>query len=86
MKQEELDLLQNKTLEQFKSGQPLLGKDGAFAPMLKQFLEATLQAEMDVYLDEEERQSGIKRNGKGTKTIKSAEGTFQIDTPQDRQS
>lgn len=86
MTQEELDQLQTKALEQFKSGQPLFGKDGAFAPMLKQFLEAALQAEMDVHLSEEERQTGNKRNGKGTKTIKSAEGTFQIDTPQDRQS
>lgn len=86
MTQEELDQLQKKALEQFKSGQPLFGKDGAFAPMLKQFLEAALQAEMDAHLSEEERQTGNKRNGKGTKTIKSAEGTFQIDTPQDRQS
>lgn len=86
MTQEELDQLQKKALEQFKSGQPLFGKDGAFAPMLKQFLEAALQAEMDAHLSDEERQSGNKRNGKGTKTIKSAEGTFQIDTPQDRQS
>ncbi len=86
MTQEELDQLQKKALEQFKSGKPLLGKDGAFAPMLKQFLEAALQAEMDAHLSEEERQTGNKRNGKGTKTIKSAEGTFQIDTPQDRQS
>lgn len=86
MTQEELDQLQKKALAQFKSGQPLFGKDGAFAPMLKQFLEAALQAEMDAHLSEEERQSGNKRNGKGTKTIKSADGTFQIDTPQDRQS
>jgi transposase-like protein len=86
MTQEELDQLQRKALEQFKSGQPLFGKDGAFAPMLKQFLEAALQAEMNAHLSEEERQSGNKRNGKGTKTIKSAEGTFQIETPQDRQS
>jgi transposase-like protein len=86
MTQEELDQLQTKALEQFKSGQPLFGKDGAFAPMLKQFLEAALQAEMDAHLSEEERQTGNKRNGKGTKTIKSGEGTFQIDTPQDRQS
>lgn len=86
MTQEELDQLQTKALEQFKSGQPLFGKDGAFAPMLKQFLEAALQAEMDAHLSEEERQTGNKRNGKGSKTIKSAEGTFQIDTPQDRQS
>lgn len=86
MTQEELDQLQKKALEQFKSGQPLFGKEGAFAPMLKQFLEAALQAEMEDHLSDQQRQAGNKRNGKGAKTIKSAEGTFQIETPQDRQS
>jgi len=37
-------------------------------------------------LDESERNIGNKRNGKGKKTIKSGFGTFDIDTPQDRQS
>jgi len=86
MTQEEIDHLQSKALEQFKSGKSLFGKDGAFAPMLKQFLEAALESEMEEHLDSEERLSGNKRNGKGKKTIKSSTGTFEIDTPQDRQS
>jgi len=65
MTQQELDELQAKTLEQFKSGKPLFGESGAFAPMLKQFLEAALQAEMDAHLSERQRQGGNKRNGKG---------------------
>lgn len=86
MTQKELDNLQDKALSQLKSGESLFGKDGAFAPMLKGFIEAALQAEMDAHLNEEERTAGNKRNGKGTKTIKSSAGSFQIDTPQDRQS
>ena len=86
MTQEELDQLQRKTLEQFKSGKSLFGKDGAFAPMLKQFLEAALESEMDEHLNESERNHGNKRNGKGKKTIKSSTGSFEIDTPQDRHS
>lgn len=86
MTQKELDNLQEKALSQLKSGESLFGKDGAFAPMLKGFIEAALQAEMDGHLDEDERKAGNKRNGKGTKTIKSSAGSFQIDTPQDRQS
>lgn len=86
MTQQELDELQSKALEQFKTGKSLFGKGGAFAPMLKQFLEAALQAEMDEHLNEGQRQAGNKRNGKGTKTIKSSAGSFQIDTPQDRHS
>ena len=86
MTQEELDQLQSKALEQFKSGKPLFGKDGAFAPMLKQFIEAALDAEMEDHLNEQERSGGNKRNGRGKKTIKSSLGTFEIETPQDRQS
>ena len=47
MTQEEINQLQSKALEQFKTGKSLFGKDGAFAPMLKQFLEAALDAEME---------------------------------------
>lgn len=86
MRQEELNELQKKALEQFKSGQSLFGKDGAFAPMLKQFLESALEAEMNEHLDEQKRDQGNKRNGKGKKTIKSSTGSFDIETPQDRQS
>ena len=86
MTQEELNELQKKALEQFKSGQSLFGKDGAFAPMLKQFLESALEAEMSEHLDDQKRDQGNKRNGKGKKTIKSSTGSFDIETPQDRQS
>lgn len=86
MTQKELDELQSKALYQLKSGQSLFGKGGAFAPMLKQFLEAALESEMEGHLDEHEREQGNKRNGKGKKTIKSATGSFEIETPQDRQS
>ena len=86
MTQEELNELQKKALEQFKTGKPLFGKDGAFAPMLKQFLESALEAEMSEHLDEQKRDQGNKRNGKGKKTIKSSTGSFDIETPQDRQS
>jgi transposase-like protein len=86
MEQHELDKLQKKALQQLKSGESLFGPDGAFAPMLKGFIEAALQAEMDAHLDAEQRQGGNKRNGKGSKTVKSSAGSFQIDTPQDRQS
>lgn len=83
---EEYEALKKKALEQFKTGQPLLGKDGAFAPLLKQFLESALQAEMDEHLDEPERTKGNRRNGTSKKLMKSAEGSFELDTPRDRES
>jgi putative transposase len=81
-----LDGIEKKALEQFKSGKSLFGKDGAFAPLLKSFIEKALEAEMDAHLDERQRDQGNKRNGKGRKTIKSSAGSFEIETPQDRHS
>jgi len=86
MTQKELDQLQEKALAQLKSGESLFGKEGAFAPMLQGFIQAALEAEMDAHLDAEQREGGNKRNGKGRKTIKSSAGSFEIETPQDRQS
>lgn len=39
MKEEfDFESIKNKAIEQLKAGKPLLGKDGAFAPLLEIFL------------------------------------------------
>ena len=86
MDREDLEGIEKKALEQLKSGKSLFGKDGAFAPLLKGFIEKALESEMEDHLDESERIRGNKRNGKGKKTIKSSAGSFEIETPQDRHS
>ena len=86
MESEEFKAMQAKALAQLMSGQSLTGKDGAFAPLLKQFLETALEAEMNGHLDADERSKGNKRNGKGRKTLKTAAGEITIVTPQDRNS
>lgn len=86
MKQEELQSLEKKALDQMLSGKSQFGKDGAFAPLLKSFIEKALEAEMDSHLDDSERSKGNKRNGKGKKSLKTGIGTFDIETPSDRQS
>lgn len=86
MTNEEQQALEKKAIEQFMSGKSLFGKDGAFAPMLKNFIEKALEAEMDSHLGEAERSKGNKRNGKSKKTVKSGVGTFELETPTDRQS
>lgn len=82
----QLSELEQKALEQLKSGESLFGSNGAFAPLLKSFIEKALESEMEAHLDEEQRSNGNKRNGKGKKTIKSSQGSFEISTPEDRQS
>lgn len=86
MNQEEFEIFKQKALEQFKSGHSLTGKDGVFAPLLKEFIESALESEMEGHLGEEERLKGNKRNGKKKKTLKSSAGELQIATPQDRHS
>lgn len=81
MEKEELELLKKKALEQFKTGKSLFGEGGAFAPMLKEFLEETLEAEMEEHLSKE-RDRGNKRNGKGSKTVKSSSRELTIQTLQ----
>jgi len=83
---EEYEALKKKALEQFRKGQPLLGKGGAFAPLLKEFLETALEAEVEEHLDENERQKGNRRNGTSKKIIKSSDGSFELETPRDRES
>jgi putative transposase len=83
---EEYEALKMKALNQLKSGQPLLGKDGAFAPLLKEFLESALEAEMEEHLDESERAKGNRRNGTTRKLIKTGDGSFELETPRDRES
>ena len=83
-----------KALEQFKTGKPLFGKDGAFGPMLQAFLEAALEGELSAHLSEEgaaeemedDTKAGVanRRNGHGSKDMKSGEGSFSLSTPRDR--
>jgi transposase-like protein len=80
------DALKKKALEQFRSGKSLFGKDGAFAPLLKEFLEAAMEAEIEEHLDDEERENGNRKNGRGSKRLKTAEGTIDLNTPRDRAS
>lgn len=76
--------LKRKTLEQLRSGKSLFGKDGAFAPLLKDILEAALDGEIEGHLDEEQRSAGNRKNGKTSKRLRTADGTIELETPRDR--
>lgn len=87
-REEQLDyeLMKQKALEQLRSGKSLYGKDGAFAPLLKSFLDSALESELENHLDQDERLSGNRRNGKSTKDIRTSAGTISVQTPRDRNS
>ena len=51
MKEEfDFESIKTKAIEQLKAGKPLLGKEGAFAPLLESILNAALEGEMDAHL------------------------------------
>lgn len=82
----DFDSIKDKALEQLRSGELLYGKNGAFAPLMKKFLEAALEAEMKSHMDEAQLSTGNRRNGKSSKQIRTSEGTIDIETPRDRRS
>lgn len=83
-KNEKIDYssIQQKALEQFKAGKSLLGKDGAFAPLFKQFLEAALEAELEAHIENSEVPN--RKNGKVRKTIRTGDSQFELETTRDR--
>lgn len=82
----DFESMKDKALEQLRSGESLYGKNGTFASLMKKFLEAALEAEMESHMDEVERSRGNRRNGKSHKQIRTSEGMIDIDTPRDRRS
>ncbi|AYD47016.1 IS256 family transposase [Arachidicoccus soli] len=78
------DALKQKALSQFRTGKSLFGKDGAFAPLLKEFLETALEEELDEQLDGQQRKEGNRKNGKLSKQLKTSDGTIELLTPRDR--
>lgn len=78
--------MRDLALKQLKSGESLTGEGGVFAPIIKEFIESALSAEMESHLSDDERSIGNKRNGKGSKTLKTSSGEITIETPQDRHS
>jgi len=67
------------------AGKPLNGKKGIFAPLLKHFLEAALEGELESHL-KEEKAAGLSNrlNGKTTKRVKNLSGEFDLQSNRDR--
>jgi putative transposase len=81
------EAVKNLALDQLKTGKPLLGKDGALGPLFKSFLEAALEAELESHLHENKDEISNKinrRNGHGSKQLRTSEGTMELTTPRDR--
>lgn len=77
------DEFSRSAMEKLKRGEPLTGTKGVFTPLLKMFLEASLEGEALEHTEETKAEKN-RRNGKSRKTMKSDLGKFQLETPRDR--
>jgi len=75
----------NDAVADIMAGKNISGKDGVLAPLVKQLVEAALEAELESHIKDDVF-SGKKnrKNGTTSKTIKTGDGGFVLDTPRDR--
>ena len=77
-----------EAIKGLKEGKGLSGTDNIMLPMIKDLLETAMQAEIDSHMQEEKAKDGQeksnRRNGFTSKTMKSEQGEFTLNTPRDR--
>jgi transposase-like protein len=86
-KEFDFEAFKKQAIEGMYAGKPLNGEKGIFAPLLKHFLEAALEGELQSHL-QEEKASGVanRKNGKTAKKVKSLAGEFDLESSRDRNS
>lgn len=83
----DFDAFKQEAMKELYDGKPLMGDGGIFTPLLKHFLEAGLESEMDNHLlKEKEKSNANRRNGTSKKEVRSSLGKFELETPRDRAS
>lgn len=78
----DFEAFKKEATARLKKGETLLGRDGVFTPLLKEFLEEAMDAELESHIDLEEAPN--RKNGKGKKQVKTPVGNIEIATPRDR--
>lgn len=78
----DFEAFKKEATARLKKGETLLGRDGVFTPLLKEFLEEAMDAELESHIDLEEAPN--RKNGKGKKQVKTSVGNIEIATPRDR--
>jgi transposase-like protein len=77
---------QKEAAAKMKAGQSLVGEDGILTPLIKKIVEASLDGEIEHHMEETGRNGGKnRRNGKTSKTVQTAHGPIELETPRDRE-
>jgi putative transposase len=75
-----------KAVKDILAGKKISRKDGVLAPLIKELVEAALEAEIESYIANEVLEGKKnRRNGYNRKTVKSTAGEFELATPRDRE-
>ena len=77
-----IDLDIDRALQAFRDGKDVGGKDGFLTPLIKQLTEAAMKAELEAHIEQDNLPN--RKNGSSSKTMKSASGEFELNTPRDR--
>jgi putative transposase len=78
--------LRSRVQEQLYGGGPLLGQGSIFSEMLQALVNASLDGEMDHFMDEQRAsEEENRRNGYTDKEVRSTAGKLSIRTPRDRE-
>ncbi len=77
-----------EAIKSLYQGKELTGKDGIFGGMIKDILETALSEELNQHLIQDKKESGNdfnnRRNGYNSKTLKTKDSAFVLDTARDR--
>jgi len=74
-----------KMMQELKEGKKLSGKDGILAPLIKELFETMLEGEIESHIDNETISGNSdRRNGYNAKQMKTLSGSFELETPRDR--
>ena len=76
---------EDELINSLKSGKSLIGNDGVVTNLIKNILEKALSTELEDHLLKNSSNSN-RRNGYGSKMVKSDFGKFELETPRDRDS
>ena len=70
-------------VDSVKNGRSLTGVGGVFTPLIKMVLEASLEGEISEHVNDT-KPAKNRRNGSGKKQMDSSLGSFELQTPRDR--
>lgn len=74
-----------KIIRGLYQGKPLLGEGGLLTDMVKELTQLALQGEIDSHMQDVGLEDGNnRRNGLSLKTVKTGSGSFELETPRDR--